>query len=178
MSKNTIETQGRIFMGDNVRKLIVPENAIEKAAKELKEQKELEEAGKILLEAKQAKQKEIEEKLEKLEMLPVGNKIIISPYPENPYKKIVEGKIIVDTETSMFKNPDTGEWDKNKSIISCAKVIEVGAECKWVKAGDDVYYDNRTVQPLPFMSLGYFITHEPGVLTYINERLKNRINGE
>jgi tetratricopeptide (TPR) repeat protein len=34
MSKNTIETQGRIFMGDNVKKLIVPENAIEKAAKE------------------------------------------------------------------------------------------------------------------------------------------------
>lgn len=109
MGKNTIETQGRIFMGDHGSKLIVPENPIEKQAKKLKEEKDAEKAKELLLEAKKAKQKEINEKLKELEMLPVGNKVLISPYPENPYKKVIEGNIIVDFDESIFKNPDTGE---------------------------------------------------------------------
>lgn len=177
MGKNTIETQGRIFMGDHGSKLVVPENPIERQAKKLKEEKDAEKARELLLEAKKAKQKEINEKLKELEMLPVGNKVLISPYPENPYKKVIEGNIIVDFDESIFKNPDTGEWDKNDRLVGCAKVIEVGPDCKWLKAGDDVYYDTRTVYPVPFMSLGYKLTHEPGVLTFINTKLKDRIDG-
>jgi predicted nucleotide-binding protein (sugar kinase/HSP70/actin superfamily) len=116
MSKNTIETQGRIFMGDfgsNNKKIIVPNNPIEEAAQSQREAKEVEEAAKKAQELAKQKQAEIQRKLQKLEQLPMGTRIIIRPYPNNPYTNLMsEGGILVPSD-SMFKNPDTGEWDNH-----------------------------------------------------------------
>ena len=166
------EQMGQYFMS-NRSNLEVP--TIKDAAERLKEEKAAEEIKKALFEAEKNKQAEINKKLETLEMLPMMNKIILQPYPVNPYRKVVEGSLIVDY-TGAFKNPDSGEDDKLQELVGCAKVIEVGPECKYLKPGDDVYYDTRTVYPVPFMSMGYRLTSEPQILCVLNEKLKERFN--
>ena len=166
------EQMGRYFMS-NRSNLEVP--TIKDAAERLREEKAAEEIKKALFEAEQNKQAEINKKLETLEMLPMMNKIILQPYPVNPYRKVVEGSLIVDY-TGAFKNPDSGEDDKLQELVGCAKIIEVGPECKYLKPGDDVYYDTRTVYPVPFMSMGYRLTSEPQILCVLNEKLKERFN--
>lgn len=166
------EQMGKYFMS-NRSNLEVP--TIKDAAERLKEEKAAEEIRKALFEAEQNKQAEINKKLETLEMLPMMNKIILQPYPVNPYRKVVEGSLIVDY-TGAFKNPDSGEDDKLQELVGCAKIIEVGPECKYLKPGDDVYYDTRTVYPVPFMSMGYRLTSEPQILCVLNEKLKERFN--
>lgn len=126
-----------------------------------------------LIEAEKLKQEEINQKLETLEVIPNGSRVVLQPYPVNPYRKIMEGNIFVDYQ-GEFKNPDTGEQDKMKEFVGCAKIIEIGPLCEYVKVGDDVYYDTRQVYPLPFMSLGYRIIHEQNLLCIINEKLKER----
>lgn len=175
MSKKTLgQAAGKFYFNNgDIDENLLLENQLRKK----QEEKELAEAQQMLIEASKQKQEEINSKLETLELLPMGNKVILLAYPVNPYRKIVEGSIIVDYDGS-FKNPDTGEWDKQKELVGCAKVIEVGPECKYLKPGDDIYYDTRTTYPVPFMSLGYKLTTEPQVLCVLNEGLKNRFKME
>lgn len=171
MTRKTLDqAAGKFYMsGGKFDDELLLENQIE-----AKKQKELmEEANKLYLEASQRKQEEINRKLETLELLPMSNKLILSMYPENPYRKVIEGRIIVDYDGS-FINPDTGEKDKMKQLVACAQVIEVGPEVKYVKPGDDVYFDPRTCYPVPFMSLGYLLTSEPQIHCVLNEGLKAR----
>lgn len=170
------EQNGKFFMGnrsDNYKPLILPGNPLENEFKKAKEEKDAEELRNTLFEAEKAKQEEINKKLETLEMLPMLNKVIISPYPVNPYRKVIEGNLIVEF-TGTFNNPDSGERDQLQELVACAKVIEVGPECKYLKPGDDVYYDPRTCYPVPFMSLGYKLTSESQILCVLNESLKER----
>lgn len=169
------ESQGKYFMGKNLNSGLILPDTLQKDIDRAKLEKEKEEAINLLIDAEKQKQEEIKQKAEKLELLPMGNKIIILPYPRNPYRKIMEGNIFVDYD-GTFKNPDSGEMDKQKELISCGKVIEVGSECKYVQIGDDVYYATGTAYPLPFMSLGYYITSEPQVIAFLNEGLKERLN--
>lgn len=170
--KTLDESAGKFYMGKNI---IKPAIGNEYDLAKLKEQKETEELNKLLIEADKQKQEEINKKIETLEIVPMGNKIIIQEYPKNPYRKIMEGSIFVDYN-GEFLNPDSGEKDTLQKFVGCAKIIEVGPECKWLKIGDDVYYDTRTIYPIPFMSLGHKMTTEPQILCVINEGLKTRFN--
>lgn len=171
------EQTGVFFMGARTNSksgaIDLPTNPILVAAAKLKEENEAKSTASMLLELEKQKQAEIESKLEKLEMLPTFNKIILLPYPQNPYKKVMQGSIIVDYNGD-FTNPDSGEKDRLKELIGCAKVIEVGPECKYLQPGDDVYYDTRTVYPVPFMTLGYVLCAEQQILCVLNESLKER----
>jgi len=174
------ESQNATFyMGGNehTQRIISPENEILKAARLQREQKAADEAAEIYLKAQTEKQKELDEKLERLELIPMGAKVIILPYPSNPYKKEVQGKIIIGYEGN-FNNPDSGEKDTLDVFVGCASIIEVGPECKYLQKGDDVFYDTRTVYPLPFMQQGYRVTVEPSIIAVINEGLKTRFKME
>jgi len=174
------EQTGKFYMANRIganEDIFLPENQILRDAQKLREQKELEEANKLFLLAQEKKQKELDEKLERLELIPMGGKIIILPYALNPYRKVMEGKIIVEY-TGDFNNPDSGEKDKLDVFVGCAQVIEVGPEVKYIKNGDDVFYDTRTVYPLPFMQQGYKVTVEPSIIAVINEGLKARFKME
>jgi len=171
MSRTLGEAGGKYFMNKN---LIVPGTPLENEFKAMRDEKDLEEASKMLLELEKAKQEEINAKLQTLELIPLENKVVLSPYPRNPYRKIMEGGIIVDYDGS-FKNPDSGEQDKLVEGIKCARVIEVGPKCTFLQPGDDVYYDSRTVYPLPFMTLGYVLTQENAILCALNSGLKDRM---
>jgi hypothetical protein len=169
------ELTGKFFMGNRKENLIVPENPFTGELERLKDEKAREEAGKLLLEAEKQKQKELEAKLASLEMMPVGARLIVQPYPTNPYRKIVEGNIIVDY-AETFKNPDSGEYDKLAAGVICAKVIEIGPECQWVKPGDDIFCQNGVLTVVPFFSSGYKTLAEVQILAIIAEKLKERLN--
>lgn len=164
-------------LGKNKSGLLVPVNPLKKEIEQLKDEKAEQEAKQMLLELEKKKQEEINAKIQRLELMPLGNKVIILPYPENPYKKVMEGNIIVEY-TGSFLNPDSGEQDKLKEFVACAQVIEIGPECKYLKPGDDVYYLPNTAFPVPFMSLGYKLTTEPQILCVLNESLKERFKME
>ena len=153
--------------------IILPENQILADAQRLREEKEREPINQKLIELDKDKQRSIEEKLKTLELIPNGNKIIVLPYPTNPYKKIMQGSIYLGNNGD-FKNPDSGEMDRLEESIICGKVIELGPDCKFGEIGDDVFYDKRTVYPVPFMSSGFVLTSEPQILVWINENLKAR----
>lgn len=167
------EQFGKFYMGNRKENLIGFENPFTDELERLKDEKAKEEAGKLLLEAEKQKQKELEEKLANLELMPVGARLIVQPYPYNPYRKIVEGNIIVDY-AETFKNPDSGEYDKLAAGVICAKVVEVGPECKWVKAGDDIFCQNGVLTVVPFFSAGYKTLAEIQILAIIGEKLKER----
>ena len=172
--------KGTFYLGNRENAnadLFLPENQILREAQKLREQKELEEANRMYLELQERKQAELDAKLETLELVPMGAKVILLPYPQNPYKKVLKGKILVEYN-GLFNNPDSGEKDTLKELVGCAQVKEVGPECKYVKPGDDIYYDTRTCYPLPFMSLGYLMTTEPQILAIVNEGLKARFKME
>ena len=171
MSKSLDRAAGKFYMNGKSEEDFLLDNLIEKQ----KSQQEIDEARKLYLEASQKKQEEINSKLATLEFIPMTNKIVISKYPENPYRKILEGNIIVDYN-GAFVNPDSGESDKMKELVACGQVIEVGPEVKYIRAGDDVYFDPRTCYPVPFMSLGYLLTSEPQIHCVLNEGLKNRFD--
>lgn len=167
------EAGNKFFMNKNG--VFLPEETIIDKSIRLKQEEEARKAAEGLMEADKQKQEEINSKVETLEMLPIGNKVILMPYPVNPYRQIIKNGLIIDYDGS-FLNPDSGEMDKMKVLVGCAKVVEVGPECKFLMSGDDVYYDTRTVYPLPFMSLGYVLTSEPQILCQINEGLKARFS--
>lgn len=174
---NSIEKTGKFYYGEGITKRSGSKDdlLLENVLKKQEVEKAAKEASQILLEAKKAKQKELEERLKTLEMLPIGSKVVILPYPENPYKKVItESGILIDYDGS-FKNPDSGEQDKLKQGIQCAKVIEVGPDCKVVRLGDDVFYESRATAPLPFFSLGYEVLVEGNIFVILNEGLQARL---
>ena len=171
MSRTLNEETGKFYVGKN--KLMLPNDPFMDEVQKIKDAQEAERLGHQLIEIEKAKQEEINSKLETLELMPMINKVIILPYPRNPYRQLIKGNIIVDYD-GTFKNPDTGEMDKSGEFVGCAKVIEVGPECKYLQIGDDIYYDTRTTYPVPFMSLGYKLTSEPQVICVLNEGFKQR----
>ena len=173
--KTIAESNGTFYMGKNLKNDLGEEYLLENQIRKRKQEDEAKKAAELYMQAQKNKQAEIDAKLEKLEMLPMGSRVILSAHPVNPYRKVVEGNLVVDYQGQFF-NPDTGEMDKMETFVGCAEVIEAGPECKYLKPGDDVYYDTRTVHPVPFMSLGYVVTHEQGILCVINESLKERFN--
>lgn len=115
----------------------------------------------------------IMEQNEMKEMMPVYRNIIIDIYDENPYK-------INETEDGLelsdeFINSDSGQVSKKDFYIECAKVIEVGPKCEFVKAGDDVMIDIRSISPIPFYKNCWWLVDEQAVKAVINEGLKNRL---
>lgn len=169
---------GKFLMNERVganNDIFLPENEILRAAAKQRAEKELAELNAKLIELAKEKQEELDAKLQTLELMPLFNKVVLLPYPENPYRKIAEGNIILDY-TGDFNNPDSGEKDKLKVFVGCAKVIEIGPDCKFLKPNDDVFYDTRTCYPVPFAGFGYILTTEPQILVILNDGLKDRFN--
>jgi hypothetical protein len=172
MGNELDQLRGKWNMSKNI---VVPTNPIAAEARKLEEEKKAEELAQKLKEAHLAKQKEIEARLEGLELIPNGNRLILMPYPSNPYVKVVTDTGIFIEPNGKYFNTDTGEIDQAKELVACAKVVEIGPDVKYIKIGDDVYYDSRTVYPLPFMNLGYLVTSEPQIIAIINNDLKIRM---
>ena len=113
-----------------------------------------------------------------MEILPLNGYILIKPYSENPYNKLVwDNGIIVGGVTPEMKDPDSGDIKEMENIIKVGHVIEVSPmNAKGIKEGDDVYYKTFNEVPIPFFSQGLAVINEATVLVVVNERLKERYN--
>ena len=174
MSKKETAT-GKFYLGGDPS-FEVPQNPFTADLNKQKLEKEAREVIEFQKQLDMQKQREIESRLQTLELCTIANKLIILPYPENPYRnRFTESGIILDSGGS-FLNPDSGEMDKKAEFVRCAKVVDAGPECKYVKEGDDVFYLPGAVFPIPYMSLGYVMASESNLIAIINEGLKERFN--
>lgn len=109
--------------------------------------------------------------------MPIYANIMIKLYDKNPYDtKVSEsGLLLGDGE---FTNSDSGENEKLDLKTKCASVIEVGPDCKYIQKGDDVYVNEPTIRPVPFMRSGFFLCNEQNVLAVMNNNLSERYNGK
>lgn len=129
------------------------------------------------------KAQEVTEKMNSMEIMPAGPYVLVQPYAKNPYEKIevTNSGLIIPTYEGDFKNPDTGEDDKEQNFSRQGTVIEVGPLVKWIQPGDDVYYRLASSVPIPFFKQGFEVVPENSIQCVINEGVKARwakIKGE
>lgn len=109
----------------------------------------------------------------KNEIKPLYTNVMILPYAENPYnKKVTESGLILSDD--KFDSTDTGEREFLDQVIACGTVIDVGAECKYVKAGDDVFFNIVTSRPVPFQRQGFMLCGEQNILAVLADDFAKR----
>lgn len=155
------------------------DEAIKKQAIESfnKETKKMKDAVKAEIDRKLEKGKEVTERAKDMEIVPMNNYILVRPYSENPFEAMrEENGIIIPVYDGSFKNPDTGEDDKEYNISKQADVIEVGPMVKYVQPGDVVYYREACQVPVPFFGQGLYVVAENQIHVVINTKVKERFN--
>ena len=113
----------------------------------------------------------------KTEIMPINNNIMVRPYSVNPYAANTSSTGL-NLGNGEFTNSDSGENEQLDLKIFCAEVIEVGQGCKYVKPGDDVFINEGTTRPVPFMRQGFFLCNEQNVLAVMNDNLKERLKND
>ena len=110
-------------------------------------------------------------------IMPIYGNVILRPYEGNPYvqKSTKEGFLLNDEQ---FDIPDSGERDRVEQLIRCAQVFEVGPLCKYVKPGDDVFYNIVTTKPVPFQREGFLLCNEQAIMAIMNDDLDTRFNND
>lgn len=123
----------------------------------------------------------INKNVENIEIMPIGNYILVKPFSENPFQRIVRDKksgLIIDLggQKPEYKNTDNGQIEEEEQFIHVGVVQEVGPECKWIKPNDTVMYTKVSEVPVPFYKQGLVIVNEGRIIVTINEGLTERFN--
>ena len=119
--------------------------------------------------------------LEEIEIMPLGTYILVKQFENNPFQKIVRDSktgLILDTGgmAPQYKNTDNGQIEEESPFIYVGVVQEVGPECRYLKAGDAVFYPKNACIPVPFFKQGLVQINETRVLAVVNEGLTDRFN--
>ncbi len=120
---------------------------------------------------------QILEKQNVIDLMPIGSYILVKPYDENPYNKIVVNESGLTLDAGLqptFKNPDSGEDEFLNNVMKVGTVMEVGPEVKYVIPGDDVYFKKSNMVPIPFFKTGLIVLHEAGIMVVLNEKVSKR----
>lgn len=126
--------------------------------------------------------KEVSENLgniESVEIKPMFNRILITPFKQNPFQRIkIENGIITDMGglAPEFKNMDNGKIEEMEQMIITGAVQEVGPEVKYIVPGDVIMYRKETAMPVPFFKQGLMCIAETQVIAVVNEGLEDRFN--
>ena len=123
----------------------------------------------------------INNNVENIEIMPIGSYLLVKPFSENPFQRIVRDSksgLILDLggQKPEYKNTDNGKIEEEESFIIVAVVQEVGPECKYIKPGDTIMYTKPSAVPVPFYKQGLALVNEMRVLVVINEGLTKRFN--
>ena len=114
-----------------------------------------------------------------VEIKPMFNRILITPFKQNPFQRIkVENGIITDMGglAPQFKNMDNGKIEEMEQMIITGAVQEVGPEVKYIVPGDVVMYRKETAMPVPFFKQGLMCLAETQIIAVVNEGLEDRFN--
>lgn len=162
MSENKIED---LFEKENVRKF---NDTIDKYAERLeKHVNDLKEVGEQIGD------------IGDIEIKPMFNRILITPFKQNPFQRIkVENGIVTDLGgmAPEFKNMDNGRIEQLEQMIITGAVQEVGPEVKYIAPGDVVMYRKESAMPVPFFKQGFMCIAETQVISVINTGLEDRFN--
>ena len=115
--------------------------------------------------------------IESVEIKPMFNRILITPFKQNPFQRIkVENGIITDMGglAPEFKNMDNGRIEEMEQMIITGAVQEVGPEVKYIVPGDVIMYRKETAMPVPFFKQGLMCIGETQVIAVVNEGLEAR----
>lgn len=123
----------------------------------------------------------INNNVENIEVMPIGSYLLVKPFSENPFQRIVRDSksgLILDLggQKPEYKNTDNGKIEEEESFIIVAVVQEVGPECKYIKPGDTIMYTKPSAVPVPFYKQGLALVNEMRALVVINEGLTKRFN--
>lgn len=125
-------------------------------------------------------QEDLKENIKDLAIMPLYDRILVKPFPENPFQKItIENGIITDIggmNPNIEFNNDTGEFQERNQNVIVATVVEVGPDCKYLKEGDSVMYLKHLPTPVPFFKQGFWTLKEENVIAVINYGLHERFN--
>lgn len=111
--------------------------------------------------------------MEKTQIKPLFANAIVLPYKENPYLDKVSETGLVYNDT-LIDNTDSGETESMDIGIGCGKVIDAGTMCKYIKPGDDVFYNVAMCRPVPFKRTGFLLCNENNILAVMNDDLEER----
>ena len=114
-----------------------------------------------------------------IEIMPIGNYILLKPFNENPFQRIVRDSksgLIIDTGgfSPEYKNTDNGDIEEEEQFIKVGVVQEVGPECRWIKPNDVVFATKVSLVPVPFYKQNLQLLCENRVLAVVNENLTER----
>lgn len=117
--------------------------------------------------------------MDSIEIKPMFNRILIKPFSQNPFQRIVideKSKLIVDTGglAPEHFNQDNGKQEKDEQYIIVGAVQEVGPEVKYLIPGDVVMYRKETAMPVPFYKQGFMCLAENQIIAVVNEGLEKR----
>lgn len=122
--------------------------------------------------------KQIQGDFNKLEIMPLTSYVLIKPFESNPFQKIrkSDSGLIIDSGgiAPSFKSQETGDIIDANQYIKVGLVTEVGAECKFLKPGDVVFYNIASEVQVPFFKFGFVIVAEQRILAVVNEGLTDR----
>lgn len=122
--------------------------------------------------------KQIQGDFQKLEIMPLTSYVLIKPFASNPFQKIrkSESGLIIDSGgiAPSFQSQETGDMIDANQYVKVGLVTEVGAECKFLKPGDTVFYNIASEVQVPFFKFGFVIVAEQRILAVVNEGLTDR----
>ena len=84
----------------------------------------------------------------------------------NPFIKQKTESGLFIPEGMSFTN-ETGDIEQMDKIIGFGIVVEVGGECKYVKQGDAIFYDRRSIRAVPTSEVLWNMS-ERGMVGYIS----------
>ena len=121
----------------------------------------------------------INEGIEDIEIMPIGNYVLVKPFKENPFQRIVrdaKSGLILDTGgfAPEYKNTDNGEIEEEEQFIKVGVIQEVGFECKAAIPGDTIFYTKVSAVPVPFYKQGLELVNETRILAIVNSGLTKR----
>lgn len=78
---------------------------------------------------------------------------------DNPFekRKTDSGIILI---SGGADSQETGQYEQLTKIIGFGIVTNAGPDCKYVKEGDGVFFDTRSIRPLPFKEVQWQLTED------------------
>lgn len=98
--------------------------------------------------------------------LKLMNDYVLIRDEENPFQKLkTESGLILPS--GLIESNETGEVEQMNRIIGFGVIIEVGDKTKYLKKGDGVYYDRRSVRPIPFNGTNSWHINEGNIMAFV-----------
>lgn len=114
--------------------------------------------------------------LNKVEIMPIGCYALVEPFGVNPFQKTstTPSGLIVGGVIPEYQSMENGQPVEGTQYVRVGTVMEVGADCKFLKQGDIVFYNKPSEVQVPFFNFGFVIVAEQRVLAVVNEGLTAR----